>query len=86
MSNITLIAADRTLFSLVHKLSMQLFPEIIVVRGILGEGVAVAANQIRQGAEILISRGATSKAIREAFPSFIHVTIQRSAFDYISAL
>lgn len=38
MSNITLIAADRTLFSLVHKLSMQLFPEIIVVRGILGEG------------------------------------------------
>ncbi|MCZ8872016.1 sigma 54-interacting transcriptional regulator [Escherichia albertii] len=86
MSNITLIAADRTLFSLVHKLSMQLFPEIIVVRGILGEGVAVAANQIRQGAEILISRGATAKAIREAFPSFIHVTIQRSAFDYISAL
>ncbi|WP_213989222.1 sigma-54-dependent Fis family transcriptional regulator [Sodalis sp. dw_96] len=86
MSNITLIAADRTVFSLGHKLSMQLFPEILVVRGVLGEGVAAAANQIRQGTEILISRGATAQAIREAFPALIHVTIQRSAFDYISAL
>ncbi len=86
MSNITLIAADRTAFSLGHKLSMQLFPEILVVRGVLGEGVAAAANQIRQGTEILISRGATAQAIKAAFPALIHVTIQRSAFDYISAL
>ena len=86
MSSITLIAADRNSFSLGHKLSMQLFPEILVVRGVLGEGVAAAANQIRQGTEILISRGATSQAIRAAFPALIHVTIQRTAFDYISAL
>jgi len=86
MSDIALIAADSISFTLGYELSVRLFPEILVVRGLLGEGVAAAANQIRQGTEIIISRGATAKAIKEAFPMLTHVTIQRSAFDYISAL
>lgn len=86
MSDITLIAADKASFSLGHELSVRLFPEVLVIRGVLGEGVAAAANQIRQGTAIIVSRGATAKAIQEAFPALTHVTIQRTAFDYIRAL
>ena len=58
-------------------------PDIRIEQGLLSAGVEKAAELIHAGTEIIISRGGTARAIKQAFPATIVVELPITGFDLL---
>ena len=86
MNHILFIAPDKELFDTARRLQKELFPDIKVVQGFVGEGVRLAAKYSRQGAEIFVTRGRTASLLKEAALPGVVVEVPFTAFDYLRAI
>lgn len=86
MDAIGLIAPDLYSYEEAKAVVAGLEGEVILTLGLQEKGVAEAAKLIRQGVDVLISRGETAKAIKAAFPPVTVVPIKRTGFDIARAL
>lgn len=60
--------------------------DILVVKGLLSEGVALAKKLVDSGIEVIISRGETAAMIRSAKIQVVVVDVEVTAFDLLRAL
>lgn len=86
MKNIALIAPDQMLLKQANSALSQLFPGMLIVKGLLEEGVQMAHIMQQKGVEIIISRGHTSTLIKSSGLPVVVVDIPITAFDIVRAL
>ena len=86
METIGLVAPDLSSYEEARGVIARHQGDVILSLGLQEQGVAEAAKLVRQGVDIIISRGETAKAIQAAFPDVTVVTIKRSGFDIARAL
>jgi len=83
MSLIAFIAPDVSMFESACQLFQTHHSDIHIVKGLLHEGVAIATSLYAKGTEIIISRGGTATAIRNAGLEITVVEIPITGFDII---
>lgn len=83
MTLITFLAPDTSMLDRARNLFQSQQIDIQIKKGLLSEGVAVARSLIANGTEIIITRGGTASAIRNAGLEVIIVQIPITGFDII---
>src|SRR4051812_40696345 len=83
MSLIAFIAPDVSMLESARQLFKTHHSDIHIVKGLLHEGVAIATSLCAKGTEIIISRGGTATAIRNAGLEITVVEIPITGFDII---
>ena len=80
---ISFLAPDEKIYATAQTTLAVSHPDIRIERGLLSAGVEKSAELIHTGTEIIISRGGTARAIKEAFPSIIVVELPITGFDIL---
>lgn len=83
MSLIVFLAPDQVMLERARKIFKTEHRDIHIEKGLLSQGVKVAAALAAQGAEIIISRGGTAAAIKKAGVEAVVVEIPITGFDII---
>lgn len=83
MSLIAFIAPDASMFESARRLFKAHHRDIHIVEGLLNEGVVIATSLCAKGTEIIISRGGTAAAIKNAGLKVTVVEIPITGFDII---
>lgn len=83
MSLITFLAPDISMLNRAHEAFKAHHSDIDIKVGLLSKGVHVAASQVAAGTEIIITRGGTALAIKNAGIEAAVVEIQITGFDMI---
>jgi PAS domain S-box-containing protein len=83
MSRIAFLAPDISMFERAHELFQTQHNDIHIEKGLLSEGVAIASFLIAEGTEIIITRGGTASALRNAGLEATIVEIPITGFDII---
>lgn len=83
MSRIAFIAPDNSMLEKALSVFQDRHSDIHCEKGLLSEGVHVAASLVAQGTEIVITRGGTASAIRKAGIEVVVVEIPITGFDII---
>lgn len=83
MSLITFLAPDNTLLERAQEAYKAHHSDIPVVKGLLSEGVIIASSLSDTGTEIIITRGGTASAIRNAGIPVAVVEIPITGFDIV---
>lgn len=86
MSRIVFLAPDISMFERAHELFQAQHSDIHIEKGLLSEGVAIASVLIAKGAEIIITRGGTASALKNAGLEATIVEIPITGFDIIRTL
>lgn len=86
MSQITFLAPDVSMADKVQKLFAKEYPEINIACGLLSEGVKQAAQLVKDGTDVIITRGGTAECIRDAGLSVTVVEIPVTALDVITTI
>lgn len=86
MSLIAFLAPDSVMLERARKLFRDQHSDIHIQKGLLSEGVRVAAQLAEAGTEIIISRGGTAEAIKRAGISTVVVEIPITGFDIIRTI
>ncbi len=80
---ISFLAPDGKIFATAKTTLAASHPDIRIEQGLLSAGVEKAGELIDAGTEIIISRGGTAKAIKDAFPAIIVVELPITGFDIL---
>jgi PAS domain S-box-containing protein len=83
MSLITFLAPDTSMLERARSLFKTQHIDIKIEKGLLSEGVIIARSLVANGTEIIITRGGTASAIRNAGLEVIIVQIPITGFDII---
>ena len=83
---IVFLAPDEEMFATATSTLAFSHPDIRLEQGLLSAGVRRAHELAAQGTEILISRGGTAAAIKEAIPDLIVVEVPITGFDLLRAV
>lgn len=83
MSLITLLAPDESMLERARTLLENQHSDIQTIKGLLSEGVKLAASLVAKGTEIIITRGGTASAIRNSPLEVVVVEIPITGFDII---
>jgi PAS domain S-box-containing protein len=83
MSQITLIAPHISIFEIAHTTFKHCYNDIAIEQGLLSNGVSIAASMVAKGTEIIITRGGTASAIKDAKLPVTIVEIPITGFDII---
>lgn len=83
---IAILAPDEEFFAMATATLSQPHPDIRIELGLLSAGVRRARELAAQGTEILISRGGTASAVKEAIPDLIVVEVPITGFDVLRAI
>ncbi|WP_425058266.1 Anaerobic nitric oxide reductase transcription regulator NorR [Sporomusa carbonis] len=83
MSLITFLAPDNSMLDKAHASFKTHHRDITVVKGLLSEGVIIASSLVATGTEIIITRGGTASAIRNAGIPVTIVEVPITGFDII---
>ncbi|TCL38822.1 PAS domain S-box-containing protein [Anaerospora hongkongensis] len=86
MSLIAFLAPDSIMLDRARELFRHQHNDIHIEKGLLSEGVKIAASLVNKGTEIIISRGGTASAIRSAGINAIVVEIPITGFDIIRTI
>lgn len=86
MSQIAFLALDKNMHERVRKLYKTYHHDIIIEKGLLNEGVTVASTLAAKGTEIVITRGGTADAIKNAEVNVTIVEIPVTGFDIIRTI
>ncbi len=86
MSHIAFLALDNSMLKRVQKLYKAYHGDIHIEKGLLNEGVHVASSLVAKGTEIIITRGGTAVAIKDAKLQVTLVEIPVTGFDIIRAV
>ncbi len=86
MLKIACILPDRALATQAESAFQEIDWNIFIDIGLLDEGVNTASRLIRQGFEIIISRGRTAAMIREAHPDISVVEIPTTVLDVLQSI
>lgn len=86
MSLITLLAPDVSMLERARELLQSQHSDIHTEKGLLSEGVKIAASLVAQGTEIIITRGGTASAIKKAGIEVVIVEIPITGFDIIRTI
>ena len=86
MKQIAFVAPDYSMLELARSVLSEKYPDMIIVKGLLSEGVAMAQTLSDAGVEIIIARGETAKMIRQAGLPVVTVDVSVTAFDLLRAL
>jgi len=84
--NIAFLAPDEEMLTTARATLAETHPEILLEQGLLSAGVRKARILARQGVEIVISRGGTADAIKEARLGLTVVEVPITGLDMIRAL
>ena len=80
---IVFMAPDEEMFATAQATLSPRHPDIRIEKGLLSAGVVLARELAGQGVEIIITRGGTASAIKEALPDMIVVEIPITGFDVL---
>ena len=80
---IVFMAPDEEIFATAQATLSSRHPDIRIEKGLLSAGVVRARELAGQGVEIIITRGGTASAIKEALPDMIVVDIPITGFDVL---
>jgi PAS domain S-box-containing protein len=83
MSLITFLAPDISMLNRAHEAFKALHSDIDIKVGLLSEGAQIAASHVAEGTEIIITRGGTALAIKNAGIEVAVVEIPITGFDMI---
>ncbi len=83
MSRIAFLAPDDNMFEKAREVFHGVHDDILIGKGLLSQGVNVAASMVSSGTEVIITRGGTAQAIRESGLEVIVVEIPVTGFDII---
>ena len=83
MSKIAFIAPDSSMYERARELFQKRHKSILIENGLLSQGVAIAADLVAKGTEIIITRGGTATALRNAGLAVTIVEIPITGFDII---
>lgn len=86
MSNIVFLAPDSHMFALACSALSHNHAAIQVEQGLLSQGVDAAKRLVAGGAEVIITRGGTALAIRDAGLEVTLVEVPITGFDIIRAV
>jgi len=86
MAQIGIIAPYRKMYYEALDIKEELKGEIDVRIGLLSSAVDVAKDIVKNGVQVLISRGGTLKYIRQEFPNIPLVEIEISSYDIAEAI
>lgn len=86
MSLITFLAPDSTMLQRAEDAFKAKHNDISIVKGLLSEGVIIASSLADQGTEIIITRGGTASAIRNAGIPVTVVEVPITGFDIIRSV
>jgi transcriptional regulator with PAS, ATPase and Fis domain len=86
MSQIAYLAPDQEMLARAREAFAPAHADILIVEGLLGEGLATARRLLKEGVAIIIARGGTAAALRESDLDLILVEIPYSGFDLIRAV
>lgn len=86
MSLVAFLAPDISMLDRARGLFKEQHSDIHIVKGLLSEGVDLASSLIAAGTEIIITRGGTASAIRNAGLEVVIVEIPITGFDIIRAV
>ena len=80
---IVFLAPDEEIYTTATATLAGSHPDIRIEQGLLSAGVRRAQELAAQGTEIIISRGGTAAAIKEAIPGLIVVEVPITGFDIL---
>ena len=83
---IVFLAPDEEIYATATTTLAGSHPDIRIEQGLLSAGVRRAQELAAQGTEIIISRGGTAAAIKEAIPDLIVVEVPITGFDILRAV
>ena len=83
---IVFLAPDEEIFTTATMALAGAHSDIRIEQGLLSAGVRRARELVQQGTEIIISRGGTASAIKEAIPDLIVVEVPITGFDILRAV
>ena len=83
---IVFLAPDEELFATATAALSEAHPDIRIEQGLLSAGVRRSRELAQSGTEIIISRGGTASAIKEAIPDLIVVEVPITGFDILRAV
>lgn len=83
MSLITFLAPDTSMLERAREVLNAQYPDIAIYKGLLSEGVRLAAQLATAGTDIIITRGGTATAIKAAGIAVVIVEIPITGFDII---
>ncbi|HMM22575.1 MAG TPA: sigma 54-interacting transcriptional regulator [Selenomonadales bacterium] len=86
MSHIAFLAPDASMYERACELFKNRHSDIDIEIGLLSEGVRIASSLVAKGTEIIITRGGTATAIRNAGIEVVIVEIPITGFDIIRAI
>ena len=86
MSLIAFLAPDENMLSTARATLAESHPDVLLQQGLLSEGVRKARIMVRDGVEIIITRGGTAVAIKDADLGITVVEVPITGFDMIRAL
>ncbi len=86
MPLIGFLAPDISMLQRAHELFKDQYSDIHIEKGLLSEGVKIAASLAANGTEIIITRGGTASAIRNAEIGVIVVEIPITGFDIVRTI
>ena len=80
---IVFLAPDEEIFVTATTTLSKTHPDIRIEQGLLSAGVLRAHELVRQGTEIIITRGGTASGIKEALPEMTVVEVPITGFDIL---
>lgn len=86
MTRIVFLAPDEEMYKTARLTLADEHSDIFVEKGLLSEGVHLARKLVRQGTELIITRGGTASAIKEAGVEATIVEVPITGFDVIRAV
>ncbi len=86
MPRISFLAPDISMFERARELFRTQHRDIHIEKGLLSEGVVIASALIAQGTEIIITRGGTATALRNAGLEATIVEIPITGFDIVRTI
>ncbi|EAX47423.1 sigma54 specific transcriptional regulator, Fis family [Thermosinus carboxydivorans Nor1] len=83
MANIVFLAPDEDMYHMALETLRHAHPDIRIERGLLSAGVRIARKLVEDGVEVIISRGGTASAIKDAGLPVTIVEVPITGFDVI---
>ena len=83
---IAFLAPDDDLFAIATSALSETHPDVRIEQGLLSAGALRARELVRQGTEIIITRGGTALAVKKALPEITVVEVPITGFDILRTI
>ncbi len=83
---IAFLAPDDDLFAIATSALSETHPDVRIEQGLLSAGALRALELVRQGTEIIITRGGTALAVKKALPEITVVEVPITGFDILRTI